>query len=198
MKYFAYGSNMFEERLRSRIPSAVFHRVGLLRAHRVVFNKRGMDNSGKCNLENSGSLRDVVYGVVFFVDDADVPSLDEAEDGARGGYLRRTILVDIEDTSVEVESYFANPLFIDNSLLPFDWYHALVVAGALEHGIPQEYLDDIASTPNIRDSDEMRRERGLGALGSYREDFEAGRLTGSASCTVSRLTYIRHCRILRQ
>lgn len=168
---------MLEERIRSRAPSAVFVSVGILRGYRLQFNKLGLDDSGKSNVERSAGLHDRVYGVIFTVEDADVPNLDVAEDGLRGGYSRSTIQVEVAGGKSVVESYFADSRFIDNSLLPFDWYAAMVVAGALDHGIPAEYCAALASVPTMIDHQGERRQRALAILGHYRSDFEAGRLT---------------------
>jgi len=167
---------MLEQRLRSRAPSAAFVSIGILRGYRLHFNKLGQDDSGKGNIERSAGLRDLVYGVIFTVDDADVPNLDEAEDMSRGGYSRSTVQVEVDGTESVVESYFANSRFIDNSLRPFDWYAAMVVAGALQHGIPAEYCAALASVPTMIDPQGERRQRALAILGRYRSDFEAGQL----------------------
>lgn len=167
---------MLEQRLRSRAPSAAFVSVGILRGYRLHFNKLGQDDSGKGNVERSAGLHDLVYGVIFTVEDSDVPNLDEAEDVSRGGYSRSTVQIEVDGTESVVESYFANPRFIDNSLHPFDWYAAMVVAGAMQHGIPTDYCDALTSFPTIRDPDEQRRQQALATLGHYRSDFEAGRL----------------------
>jgi hypothetical protein len=177
VKYFAYGSNMLEDRLRDRAPSAVFVSVGMLRGYRLQFHKRGHDGSGKCNIERSPHRRDRVYGAIFSVDGTDVSRLDRAEDALRGGYSRDSIQVEVAGGIARVESYFANPRFIDGSLRPFDWYQAFVVAGALEHAIPAHYCRAVASVPASTDPDEKRREHALSTLGRFRADFASGRLT---------------------
>ena len=70
-----------------------------------------------------------------------------------------------EETRFEVPSfgecfsYIAQEGFIDEALQPYDWYKALVVAGATFHGFPDEYTGNIASTSAIRDPDDERSAR---------------------------------------
>lgn len=175
MKYFAYGSNMLAARLQARTPSAVPLGVGILRGHVLRFDKHGSDGSGKCNLARGASGHDLVYGILFAVDDAELDHLDTIE----GGYTRTTVEVETAGGGAAVETYFGDARFIDRQLLPFDWYQALVVAGALEHGLPTSYCDAIASLPAIRDPDTRRRGRAITALGRFRPDFEAGCLITS-------------------
>ena len=181
MKYFAYGSNMLEQRLRdpARAPSAVFFGVGTVRGHRLVFHKTGMDGSGKCTLDATREDSDAVYGVLFEIDDAHWPRLDEAEGVKGGSYSRETIPVELAGcgTRVHAQTYIANSHAVDPSCVPFEWYKALVVAGALEHGLPDEYVRALQDVVATRDPDDERREAALAMLGDFRPDFDAGRLT---------------------
>jgi len=169
MTYFAYGSNMLEQRLRhaARAPSAVFLGVGAVRGYRLVFHKAGMDGSGKCALDDTHDHSDVVYGVLFEIDDAQWTRLDAAEGVKGGGYSRETIAVELVGcgTQVQAQTYVANRQFVDASQVPFDWYKALVVAGALEHGLPDAYVRVLQDVATIRDPNDERREAALAALG---------------------------------
>ena len=87
MKYFAYGSNMLEERLQSskRVPGATFLAIGSVRGYRLRFHKRSTDKSGKCDIVKTDSAEDVVYGVVFKVPEDQLGKLDRAEGVGHGG-----------------------------------------------------------------------------------------------------------------
>ncbi|NIQ98371.1 MAG: gamma-glutamylcyclotransferase, partial [Desulfuromonadales bacterium] len=50
-----------------------------LPGYRLVFHKIGMDESGKCDLLETGYPDDVAWGVLFSMDEADKPALDVAE-----------------------------------------------------------------------------------------------------------------------
>jgi gamma-glutamylcyclotransferase len=168
MKYFAYGSNMLEVRFkhRSRAPSASCIGVGMLRGYQIRFHKMGKDGSAKCNALKTENLGDTVYGVVFHVADREMLLLDKEEDIGRGGYSRSKVNIEMVNGSREplVACYFANPKFIDDSLHPFEWYKALVVAGAQEHNLPEEYVQVLREHPDIYDTDKGRTEKALDLL----------------------------------
>ena len=79
------------------------------------------------------------------------------EAATRGGQ----VAVKMSDGSAEAcaECYFANPEFLDDNLAPYEWYRALVVAGALEHDLPEEYVRQLRDCPAIVDTDPERTAR---------------------------------------
>ena len=169
MRYFAYGSNMFELRLKdpARAPSASYRVTGLIRGYQLRFHKVGMDGSAKCDAFLTGNLRDCVYGVVFDISSKDVGQLDEAEGVSQGGYSRAQVNMESSDDSSQLlaHCYFANQGFIDDKLLPFHWYKALVVAGAYEHNLPGWYIQRLQQLPSKEDRDQERRQKALDLLG---------------------------------
>jgi hypothetical protein len=172
MKYFAYGSNMLERRLRERVPSAVFAGVGVAHGYRLVFHKDGMDGSGKCTLEAASEA--VAYGALFDMDDAHWARLDEAEGE---DYLRTEIPIDLVGcgSPVHAHTYLADA--VDTSCVPFEWYKALVVAGVLEHGLPEHYVRQLRETVAVRDPDDARRAAAWALLG----DCQSARLEDGAA-----------------
>ena len=178
MKYFAYGSNMFEARVKhkTRAPSAVCVGVAILSGCQMRFHKIGMDGSAKCNALVTGNMDDSVYGVVFDISEQDIAVLDEEEDVRRGGYSRKQVNVTMLEDSAEciVECYHAGSDFIDARLRPFDWYNAFVVAGAQEHRLPYDYIGFLAACPSIQDSNKWRSRKAEDILGpSYRQYLES-------------------------
>lgn len=151
LNYLAYGSNLFAPRLAARI--AIREVIGVLSLDdtRLVFHKRGADGSGKCSLLACTGAQS--HGVVYRIDTADKPTLDRIEGCARG--YRVEWLLD----SVLGECFFyrAEEAALDASLLPFDWYHAYVLAGAGHHGLPAAYVAAIAAVPTRVDQDVRRR-----------------------------------------
>ena len=115
---------MLENRLRhpTRAPSASFIGVGSLRGHRLRFHKRGSDESAKCNLESTGDSKDLVYGVLFEIDEVDRDALNSAEGVPLGEYALRQVSVERLDQEGETvaDTYIATPEYIDDSLKPFD------------------------------------------------------------------------------
>ncbi len=157
MMYFAYGSNMLERRLQNpaRAPSASFRVTGRMRGYQLRFHKVGMDGSAKCNAFSTGNLDDYVCGVVFDIQSQDLEALEIAEDVPRGGYSSAQVRIETlrDSRPLLVNCYVANVEFIDDNLLPFEWYKALVIAGALEHNLPEWYVQQLQQVPCSEDSD---------------------------------------------
>jgi hypothetical protein len=48
---------------------------------------------------------------------------------------------------------------MDDALLPYDWYHALVLAGAMQNGLPAAQLEELRGIPTCADPDASRATR---------------------------------------
>ena len=58
---------------------------------------------------------------------------------------------------VQARTYVADPKFIREGLAPYSWYKAYVLAGAVEHGLPLEYVAGaIESVVATEDPDKQR------------------------------------------
>jgi hypothetical protein len=77
------------------------------------------------------------------------------------GYEQEMVEVVHADGSVRAWVYVARPGAIDTSLLPYAWYHELVVHGAHQHGLPKRYVNDLKSFDTAVDPDTTRREKNL-------------------------------------
>ncbi len=145
--YFAYGSNMLTARLTARCPSARAVGVAQTADHQVAFSKKGRDDSGKATLvRREGAVQ---TGVLFRIAECDLPMLDEAEGD---GYVR------IDDFDIVAKNgcarqtcktYMARQHHPD--LAPFDWYLALIIAGAIEHNLPQSIITALRSIQTVPD-----------------------------------------------
>jgi len=153
--YFAYGSNMLRERLLARCPGAT--RVGLARlpAHCLNFDKASNDGSGKCAFEPCAGTD--LLGVLWLIPDAELAALDRAE-GAGRGYERQRIEVLMDDGGSR-EALCYRVTESKAGLVPYDWYHALVVAGAEQNALPQAYLTWLRGVRTQHDVDLQRRSR---------------------------------------
>lgn len=72
--YFTYGSNMCTGRLtaKERCPSGISKCVAKLSGHVLKFHKLSKkDCSGKADAYETGNENDVVWGVVFSIDDSE-------------------------------------------------------------------------------------------------------------------------------
>lgn len=159
MLYFAYGSNLSTPRLRVRTASARALGVAVLVGHRLEFHKVGRDGSAKCDAFGTGHPEDRVIGVVFDIEDAELPELDRAEGLGRGYDRTRVAVTSVTGDSVVVLTYCATR--IDASLRPFHWYKEHVLRGAREHGLPGDYIEWIDAIGSIADPDAARHEREL-------------------------------------
>jgi gamma-glutamylcyclotransferase (GGCT)/AIG2-like uncharacterized protein YtfP len=151
--YFAYGSNMHPLRLGLRTPSCRVVGVASLVRYSLRFHKRAGaagDFSGKCDAFYTGRAQDTVHGVLFRVHEPERRHLDEAE-GKGSGYHGVTLRVIGEEGAVDAYSYVADTNWIDEALLPYDWYVALVGSGARIHGLPAGYQAKLRAVESLRD-----------------------------------------------
>jgi cation transport regulator ChaC len=155
MYYFGYGSNMLTPRLRARVPSADPVMTGTLEGRTLRFHKQSQDGSGKCNVAPA-SGNDRVHGVVFDVSSSDLSTLDEAEQRGHG-YERQDVTVHGPSQTVEAFAYVAQSAYVDDALRPYEWYHALVLAGAREHALPPSYVAQLEAVQARPDPNQRRR-----------------------------------------
>lgn len=158
--YFAYGSNMLAARLQARCPSARVCAVARADGYGISFAKKGRDGSGKATLVASNDVSSRVFGVVFDLNSEELASLDRFE-GRGHGYDRIDDLIvytEPDQRRMQVTTYIANPDFVDRGLQPYDWYLALVLAGARQNSLPTAYIDILSATPTSADSESNRPE----------------------------------------
>lgn len=178
--YFAYGSNMLTARLRAveRCPSAHALGIGTLARHVLAFRKKSNDGSAKCDIP-VGKPEDVVHGVVFQIASSERQQLDHAE-GIGKGYDATEVKILTSQGTIPCVTYVATQ--IEDGLRPYDWYRNLVMSGALEHGLPDAYVNQIVQTPAVPDPqpDRGTRREALRALGAFASQFShlKTRLTG--------------------
>ncbi|NNF95768.1 MAG: gamma-glutamylcyclotransferase [Halobacteria archaeon] len=160
LRYLAYGSNLYPRRLQYRVPSArVIGTVGLT-GWQLNFHKRGQDASAKCNIIQTGEIYDVVYGAVYEMLVSERNKLDKVE-GLNRGYNLAQIEIVEQGTAF---FYLAEEEYIDNDLLPFDWYKKLVVAGGRFHAFPKIYLAQINRVNAMPDFDDARHQHHMAIL----------------------------------
>jgi gamma-glutamylcyclotransferase len=154
--YFAYGSNMLTRRLTgaARAPSAVCEGTGYIDCHRLAFDKVSRDGSGKADVEATGNTTDRVYGVLFRIAAAEERTLDRAE-GLGRGYRKGNVQVVTPAGAVTAATYIATDKEL--ACLPYHWYKAIVVAGAIEHGLPNPYIEWLRTVSSQPDPKATRR-----------------------------------------
>lgn len=154
--YFAYGSNLHPNWLRSRTPSARLLGRESLSGYELHFNKAGLDDSGKCNIVSSGNASSIIHGVVYEFPAEEKPVLDKAELGYQ---QQRLQLGEYENVLV----YLCEESSLDGKA-PYSWYQDIVFAGAAMHGFPEDYLEHIRSFSAKDDPDQQREQRHRGIV----------------------------------
>jgi hypothetical protein len=153
--YFAYGSNLLRKRLQVRCPGIAFAGRAAFADHRLTFDKVSADGSGKGAFEAAAG--ETLFGVLWQVPDREMTALDRAE-GHGSGYERSEIHVMPENgAACDVLVYRATN--VRPGLRPYEWYLALVIAGAMEHGLPDVYIDKLRAQSFDVDPDPNRLSR---------------------------------------
>ncbi len=170
--YFAYGSNMLTERLQARCKSAKVRCTATIDGYMLAFSKKSKDGSAKATMYPCDQEGSRVYGVVFDLDESDLPTLDRLE-GAGSGYDRVLHLqarANGSDCPLDVITYIAGAGYIDDNLKPYDWYARLVAAGARQHKLPADYVAAIEAVPSESDpeADRSARQEALALMESVR------------------------------
>jgi len=116
---------------------------------RVVFDKPPLFSIGEAFANIVPEPDATALGVAFEVGADDLAQIERSEGVSFGNYRRVELAVDplapCDDAPASAMSLASERR--DPSLLPSTRYMALVIAGALEHGLPAEYLDTLRAIP---------------------------------------------------
>lgn len=159
--YFAYGSNLLEERLAVRCPTARPLGLASVAGRRLAFQAKSFDGSGKATLI-AGEETDVVHGRLYDIDLGDRAALDRAEGADQDPpiYLRHD---DFTVTRADGTPLSGVSVYLARedtaSLPPWDWYRALIVAGGMQAGLPPGDVAALAVTPALPDVLPKRKSR---------------------------------------
>ena len=145
--YFAYGSNMKIERMTQRAPKARVVGQAKILNKSLVCNKKSTDGSGKANLIDSPG--DMVWGVLYEMDESELLELDNVE----GGYKRVEVeVLDEQGHSMVVQTYVSEKP--TKEAWVYEGYKALILSGAREHQLPEKYIEDLEGIPTKPDPSE--------------------------------------------
>lgn len=153
--YLAYGSNLHPARLCERVPSARLLGTVELPERALRFSKRSVDGSAKCTI-GPGGPSPSVHAAVYRIDPRQRQALDRVE-GLGAGYAEERATVAVAGQVIEAFYYVASSDWLDESLQPYHWYKALVLAGAHYHGFPPQYIATLEQVTSIDDPDPERR-----------------------------------------
>jgi hypothetical protein len=141
--YFAYGSNMQTATFCGRRGIA-FRRAAAARAPgwRLVLDKPPLLPIGESYANIVPDPHGEVLGVAYEVTIDALESIDLSEGVLIGNYERRTVQVlPLVGDGVPLEVFTLVSDRSDASLRPSTRYMALLIEGALEHGLPADYVD---------------------------------------------------------
>jgi len=142
LHYFAYGSNMSARRIRHRLGWSPSRIAVTLQDYLLAFNKQSADG-GKANIKVSSG--DEVEGILYFVKEDDLLTMDTYEGVAEQQYKRLDIeVIDLSGRAIPAVAYVA--LNTGPETRPTVEYLNYLLEG--EHLLSQEYvsrLEDIAT-----------------------------------------------------
>jgi hypothetical protein len=143
-------------RLKKRVPSAVKISNGFIEGFCLECSKVSKDNSGKATVIKTNNKEDLVWGVLFEIDENQKPQLDRAE-GLNFGYDESIIEVNDGKEFHKAQIYIANDKSVDGSLKPYNWYKAFITEGAKENRLPIDYVRKLDSLNSQQDENDKRR-----------------------------------------
>lgn len=130
----------------------------------VGFRKRSVDDSGKATLIAVEDRSALAVGTVFEIDSNEIANLDRAEGPGYSRLERFRVRCRSSGRVLETHTYAA--VEHNEGLIPYDWYLALVLAGAAERGLGATYARRLRTHEAMLDSDHERpsRREALAAL----------------------------------
>jgi gamma-glutamylcyclotransferase (GGCT)/AIG2-like uncharacterized protein YtfP len=146
--YFAYGSNLDDAQMRHRCPDHEVVGPAKLEGYRLSFHGNS-DRWRGAVATVSPSVDSVVWGVLFRLTDDDLKALDEYEDYR--GPNHPASLYDRQDvrvrTSAGIEAQALTYLMRPHTEgKPSRLYLDTITNGAADHGLPREYVLQLAAT----------------------------------------------------
>jgi len=148
--YFAYGSNLSKGRIERRTGLVPPARTACLKNHRLAFNLH-LDGAIYANIVPCSEA--IVWGTAYWCSREMMSALDRYEGVARGCYRRSWVEVEAEiGEQLQAETYVGGQSFVAEEGLPSDAYLTLILTGAAEHGLPEQYIRLLAACGTQRPS----------------------------------------------
>jgi len=145
--YFAYGSNLLKQRIHLNNPSAVQKGIGKVEGYRLDFNYFSQRWKGAAATIVEDKQADV-WGVIWELDQEHQETLDRQEGVSNGIYRPLTVTAVTPDgSSCSCRSYqLVTPPETDRR--PSAVYHDVIVRGAVESGLPGDYVERLRAIEN--------------------------------------------------
>lgn len=143
VRYFAYGGNLAESKIRKvlgKYPEAV---VVCLRGYRIAINKKSRNWHYAANIQRQSV--GTVWGVAYRCDESDLDELDDCEKG-----YHRTWVTVRRPTGLRLRAitYVADHPVCDPEEAPKTEYVDLILKGAKEHNLPRQVSVHTAADRN--------------------------------------------------
>lgn len=141
--YFAYGSNMYMQRLGDRCPGAEMLFVAELKGYEFQMTQRRLNGYGAADIVAKPGER--VLGIVYMIPVEQKDTLRKAE-GCPGAYVEEDIKVMnlITSQTVDVITYTVRKKKsppVETTL----GYREFVLRGAREWNLPEDYIEELSS-----------------------------------------------------
>ncbi|KAK8780245.1 hypothetical protein V5799_018414 [Amblyomma americanum] len=142
--YFAYGSNMWSNRMHICNPTAKFFDIGELEGYRIVFVDEYQSWQGASAALEKDDQR-TTHGVVWTIPVKELEHLDKQESSYDAGNVTVKLSSGEE---VVCRTYFYGTRKPGKKCLPSLLYKAVIVAGAIEHKLPEAYVRELIKQPD--------------------------------------------------
>lgn len=153
--YFAYGSNMQSDTFRGRrgiVPRAAV--AARLTGWQLVLDKPPILPTGAAMANVVEAADHEVLGVAYEITLEDLAHVDLTEGVLIGNYRRVAVRVVSLDGAREIECFTLTSERRDPRLAPSRRYMAILVEGALMHGLPSEYVEWLRCRPAVEETAE--------------------------------------------
>lgn len=140
MYYFAYGSNMSSEIFVERRGIQPLEQYNaLLQDYRLVFDHKGIQYLEPCFASLEKQINAQVYGILYRITPNDVERLHNSE----GNEYRYTKLKVSSTETGKITCFTYITRHPCRGRKPSRRYMSKLIAGALEHGLPEVYIKEL-------------------------------------------------------
>lgn len=138
IEYFAYGSNMSGESMRAICADELFLGPARLAQHRLAFSRRSiLTGTGVADIVPAHDRE--VWGALYAIGPSELERLDRKE-GLGFAYERCGVVVHTRDTLAHRAIAYSVVAKEPMEIGPSPEYLRLLIAGAVERSLPDEYV----------------------------------------------------------
>jgi gamma-glutamylcyclotransferase (GGCT)/AIG2-like uncharacterized protein YtfP len=160
-RYFAYGSNLAARVMEEWCPGAAYLGPARLDGFRLAFLRRSTRwKAGAADVMPADGH--AVWGALYEVGADELAALDRKEFVAQSGYRRREVVVHHDGSKVPAATYEVVDK-AEDELTPKAEYLALMLEGARERDLPDEWIQHLRALPARFGLDQPSRGGGIGS-----------------------------------